>query len=270
MSPSAVSQPSHPAPTTSPTASPVLRNGIPVTINDEEVLTGQAAVSALQDSTDDHTIFIGGWLRGGDQTMSCPLNPGPWNPCRAIQVYADHVGGVALFVYRATASPIIGRPSSGQAQAIVMRVHTHDSRCVMPGTDCSLLPVLDQVVWLGTSGPAASLGVGVTAPPGGVSRSRAILTAEAYLASQGPGSATLRTATLGRYGTVGGGGAAAEGTRWVWALVFYGSFLPAECASPGGVSPAPCAPAVTTELIVIDYLDGTFLKAEAPAPAGMP
>lgn len=226
FSPSMIATPSPPEPTVSPEASPVLRNGIPVHISGEEVLTGTAALSALQESTDDRTILIGGWLHGGDQAMSCPLNPGPWNPCIAIQLYGERAGGVAMFVYPGPSKPTIPAPPSGQAQAIVMRVHTHDSRCVPDGSDCNRLPVLDQIVWLGTSAAATGSAAGVTAPPGGVSRAGAIAAAEGYLAARVSSSAALRSATLGQYGAVGGGGAAADANRWVWASYSMVRFNP--------------------------------------------
>ena len=273
--PSPIITPSRPSATPGSTPSPamsvLLQAGIPVRLNGEAVLTAAAALAAVQGSTDDHSILIGGWLHGGGQPMSCPVKPGPWNPCIAMQLYAARVGGTALFVYPATATPPIDTLTSDEVRAIVVRAHTHDRGCAAQTDGCLLLPVLDLVQWLGPIEPAAPIpAAAVTPPPGGLSRSTAVAKAEGYLAANASNTATVRSATAGQYAAVGGGGAGVAADRWVWAIVFDGSFQPAACSPPGESSPMPCGRPASTELVVVDYLDGTFLKAEAPAPTRTP
>jgi hypothetical protein len=75
------------------------------------------------------------------------------------------------------------------------------------------------------------------------------------------------SAKTGRYRDFGGGALAAAGERWVWSVVFKGSFPPASngpAPVPGQTrSPLPDQQSV---LVIIDYLTGAFIQASIPAP----
>jgi len=53
------------------------------------------------------------------------------------------------------------------------------------------------------------------------------------------------------------------GDRWVWAVTFAGSFQTPHCDIGRGPS---CLVSATSSLIVLDYMDGSFLISSSPAP----
>lgn len=53
--------------------------------------------------------------------------------------------------------------------------------------------------------------------------------------------------------------------RTVWAVFFSGSFPPASCGPPPPPE-HPCTPPVTSMMVVLNRIDGSFLFGEAPVP----
>ena len=69
----------------------------------------------------------------------------------------------------------------------------------------------------------------------------------------------------GQYRDFAGGGLAVTGDRWVWSVVFKGSFRPAS----NGPAPAPGQtrsplPDQHSVLVIIDYRTGEFIQASIP------
>ena len=94
-------------------------------------------------------MLFGGWLRGGIVWSCLPETGDPWNPCKALAIFPSPTDVAARFVYFVGQSlPDLGGPDrAGEAEPIVVRVHTHDPACAAPS--CEHIPVLDAVVWLG-------------------------------------------------------------------------------------------------------------------------
>jgi hypothetical protein len=257
----AASEPTPPPtvmPTTSETPAPTLPGGIPVSIDGEPVLTIDQAITADAISVDAGSILIGGWLHG--ERFACWAQTSPWDGCAALFLYAGPLERASMSVFHTASRPAIPKVPLGQAAAVVIEAHTHDPWCDTSRYDCLLLPVIDSVVWVGGS-ETPSLEPGVTPPPGGTSRDTAGSVAADFLATNGAEAVSLRSASAERYGETGVGGAAIEPDRWVWVLVFDGSFRAFGCET----SP-PCPSPAKSALVVIDYLRGTLIEGVIPAP----
>ena len=241
----------------------VLQDGLPVRVGSEPVLRGTVADDAILRSVDATPILIAGWLRA-DQAMSCPIQPGPWNPCRAIQLFTAQRGGIASAVYPDGARMPIGTVSGADVQAAVLRVHTHDDSCAA-GADCAQLPALNGVVWLGAAQRAGSTLIGGSAPPDGLSADAAVAAGLSHVTAIGP--VTARSGVAGPYENVVGGASPVAPDRWVWAIVFSGDIRSPGCPPPPSEPVGACGPAAPTQLVVIDYIDGSFIESDAPAPS---
>jgi hypothetical protein len=65
----------------------------------------------------------------------------------------------------------------------------------------------------------------------------------------------------GQYRDFSGGGLITDASRWVWSVVFSGTFH--QAGGPAGASPLPDQHSV---LVIIDYRTGEFIQASVPAP----
>jgi hypothetical protein len=254
-------------PVTSPSPSPELVNGLPVSINGEPVLVGSAASSAIEASTDDTSFLVGGWLynRG---TIYCALvltNESPWETwCGGYHLLSRPVpGSPQIVIARGLSNVTIGEPAEGSVIPIVLRVRTHDPACAStPRIDCAHLAVFDDLVWEGTTEPIPN--PASTRPPGGISKADAVAAALSFAARSSVAQPELVSATAGPYLDVAPPGADIPGDQWVWAIVVAGSFPPPDCAT--GAPTPTCLPNVPTQLVVLDYATGSVVVAEAPAP----
>ncbi|HEV2005120.1 MAG TPA: hypothetical protein VGQ85_00770 [Candidatus Limnocylindrales bacterium] len=252
------------APSAAPAASLQLVNGLPVSIDGQPVLVDDAATRALRDSTDSRPILIGGWLHA-PQLYSCPnmRSPYSWNPCSAMRLFPSPFdGSVAFGIFRGSAAVGLPEMPSGNVEPVVVRVHTHDATCSNP--DCTQLAALDAIAWEGSPQPTPS--PTSTKPPSGMAESAAIEAAIRVGKGQAIGPVTVTSVVAGPYVVVGPAGGDVAGDRWVWAVSLSGNFAPLDCYTGGGTS---CVPSRSSELVVLGYLDGTFLSAVSPAPSGV-
>ena len=103
---------------------------------------------------------MGGWFhRNSDQKIFCPLYMAgsPWWFCNVFRLYDElkepSPGGPDKVVSIYTGDPPRLDPKlpSAADRPVVLRIHTHDESCPAM-RDCSSLPVLVEVVWLGPTG----------------------------------------------------------------------------------------------------------------------
>jgi hypothetical protein len=252
------------APSALPAASLELVDGIPVAVEGQPVLVGQAANTALRDATVNTPMLIGGWLHPF-QWMSCPAvllrSPSPWNPCDATRLFPSPFDGPeAIGIYRGLSGAGLPTIPDGGVQAVVLRVHTHDPACAT-GAECKGLPVLETVVWQGglepTPMPTSS------APPAGLTLPAAV-GAATRVAGANHGTRLVTTAAVaGPYAIVGPTGGDVAGDRWVWAITVVGRFPPVSCSTEPTTL---CLTDFMSSLIVLDYVDGSVLISSSPAP----
>jgi hypothetical protein len=107
--------------------------------------------------------------------------------------------------------------------------------------------------------PSPMLGLTSLLPPAGISEIEAIGKATQVDANL-TGSGIVLSAVAGHYADVGPRGGDVAGDRWVWAVTFAGTFVPADC--PSG---AFCPAYPSTELVVLDFGDGSTLIQVSPA-----
>jgi len=253
-----------PAPTATPEPSLALVDGLPQFIDGEQVLVGDLARVTVQGVRDGRSILVGGWLHPF-QLMSCPaiLSPGPWNACAATRLFPSPFDGPdAIGIYHGLSGPGLPTIPDGSVQAVVLRVHTHDATCSNP--DCTQLAALDAIAWEGSQQPTPS--PTSTKPPNGIGEQAAIESAIRVGEGQAIGPVTVTSVLAGPYVVVGPAGGDVAGDRWVWAVSLTGNFAPPDCYTGGGTS---CVPSRSSELVVLDYLDGTFLIAVSPAPSAV-
>jgi hypothetical protein len=239
-----------------PTPSPRLVDGLPVELGGVAVVRGQVALDAIHDSAPGDQLLVGGWL-ADPRPLSCPGQEigAWWNQCDAAQIHDSAFSGPTMFLYLGPAPVTIPRVATGQTGAIVLAVHTHDKTCPASG-DCAALPVVDEIVWFGGVVPMPTGFPG--APSKGLSRDRAISIAEGYAKAQAQGSIKVEVATSAPYGSVQPEGSEVSADRWVWTIVFSGSFPAPGCDTSG------CA-AANSLLVILDYVSGDLVLEQAPA-----
>jgi hypothetical protein len=243
-------------PTSTPTTAIV--DGLPESIDGQAVLRGDAAARALKASTDDSPMLIGGWLKAA-RLLSCPmvLRPDPWNPCSATRLDpSPYDGPLGLAVYRGADEPAWPIVPDGDVQPIVLRVHTHDPRCAL-GDACASVPVLEAIAWTAAATPIPA--PTSSPPPTSFSELDAI-EAAIRVGAQSSSDSTVVGAVRGHYAAVGPGGGDVAGDRWVWAVTLAGSFRAPDCS--GTACPARTA----EDLVVLDYVTGTFLISSTSTP----
>jgi hypothetical protein len=136
-------------------------DGLPVSIDGQPVLRGDAALAAFSRSTDAAPILVGGWLRP-PFAVPCPVYRGTpddrWNPCSGIWLFESAVtdptvATPAIILHLGLVPASLETVPDGLVRPIVVRVHTHDVTC--KAADCRLLAVVEAVAWLGPVGPPA-------------------------------------------------------------------------------------------------------------------
>lgn len=239
---------------------------LPSELDGTPVLVGDAAIAAFQASTDATRMLVGGWIKGGE-VRSCPIDFGsdPFYVCDGVFLYARPFSGPSAMVLYRGSVPVLFIPETpaGSILPVVFVVHTHDSACAAPRTDCLLLPVAEQLRWAGPIGPIQS--PTSTQLPDGLAKQVAerIAVYEALGAPQRAGDVTVVTSRAGHYAEVGRPGSTdVAGDRWVWAVVVSGHFTTPHCQPP-----TACLSGVQDTLIVLDYVTGQVLIQETPAPS---
>jgi hypothetical protein len=232
-----------------PDASMELSSGLPVSIDGQPVAVGAAAQRAETSSTDDTPFLVGGWLMNPGE-ISCPvvlLGEASWSGCLGARLLSRPVMGTAsLVVVPGAGSVALPRVAPGLVEPIVLRVHTHDPACPSsPRFECGTLPVLDAIVWEGAIQPMPT--PASTRPPTGLTEAQAEAAALQYAAAHSIVRPSLVSAAAGPVSLVADGGSPVPADQWVWAVVVRGS---------GGM----------TQLVVFDYVTGSFLSSETPAP----
>jgi hypothetical protein len=101
-------------------------------------------------------------------------------------------------------------------------------------------------------------------PLAGISEAAAIEVAMKVAAEHASTSPAVLSAFAAHYADMGLGGGDVAGDRWVWAITLGGAFPAPHCGS-GAAAPS-CGSVGSTMLVVLDYVDGTFLIATTPAP----
>jgi hypothetical protein len=247
--------------TATPQPSLDLVDGLPLFIDGEQVLVGDLARVTVQGVRDGRSFLVGGWVHA-PQVRSCPamLSPDPWNACAATRLFPSPFDGPeAIGIYRGLSGPSLPTIPDGSVQPVVLRVHTHDAACTT-GAACTELAVLDAVVWQGGLVPTPT--PTNSAPPGGVTLPAAAVEAANRVVGGNGGSSLVVTAVVaGPYAIVGPAGGDVAGDRWVWAVTLTGTFIAPDCP-PGAV----CLASFSSVLVVLDYVDGSFLVSASPAP----
>ncbi|HEY7942377.1 MAG TPA: hypothetical protein VID25_10550, partial [Candidatus Limnocylindrales bacterium] len=157
-------------------------NGIPASIDGEQVLTPAAALDRAQASTDASTFLVGGWLT--DARVPCPTtdSAGPalldtgicgGQPALLGSPPFDQLGrsfvdwnGPILWTLFLKDSGLPEPLPSGSPDdpltldvAVVLRVHTHDASATSCSAEvrprCDLAIVVNAVLWRATVGPVA-------------------------------------------------------------------------------------------------------------------
>jgi hypothetical protein len=140
-------------PSSSPSIGPLL-DGIPVTIDGEQVLRGAGNIAKrFEDLRYPQPFLAGGWFHAGQPERFCPayLTRTPWWSCSTFALYELPQGGAAVWIYPGDPLKVDPAVPTAADRAVVLRIHTHDAACPAEFSDCISLPVLVEVVWLGPS-----------------------------------------------------------------------------------------------------------------------
>ncbi|HEY8238690.1 MAG TPA: hypothetical protein VIF63_04575 [Candidatus Limnocylindrales bacterium] len=255
--PSTTASPARPTPT--PVGSFVVvgaldDDGVPTSVEGVAVLRGDALRAAISGSIDSSAILGGGWFHGPLSTAYCTLQL--FEEDRAVSI----CNSIGLFEHRVGGSPVrmaagdvrdAANVSTAVDRPVVLRLHTHDARCVPQDKGCDLRPVALDIAWLGDAPlePPPPRVAG-TPPPDGITRAKAIQRARAEsLAHRSP--LVLRSAVASPIWAVLPGLEASEGDIWVWTVVFEADFT----------SPCGDCQSSDTEEVFLEYLTGAFIMA---------
>ena len=152
---------SSPVPTSSPSPTPpptpgALLNGIPTSFDGQPVLRGDDLRGAIAASTNDTPFLAGGYLQSRVSVfnrLNVPADESAdekaIDQCFSFGLYDQLVGGLVIWVSRGDAG-LLTADMIGVDRPVVLRLHTHDSRCTQPY--CVQTPVLVSVAWLGDIG----------------------------------------------------------------------------------------------------------------------
>lgn len=234
------------------------RTGLPVSVQDQSVLTSDEAQALIIRSNEAVELLVGGWLHEAAAT-SCPVGADPWQPCRALPLYGARSGGRAIFVYGVDRISPIDLPPAGSVKGLVLRVHTHDEACDKQG--CEALPVAETIVWTGELEPASY--VEPAQPAAGIDASDASAAARTLLPECESWNQVATSA--GAFADLAPVGDIA-GDRWVWAITFES----ASAATDTGGSSATelCPPGAQRAVVYVDYISGMPLEADIASVAG--
>lgn len=241
--------PSGPASSPSPTAGELV-NGIPTSIDGQPVLRGDDLRATIAGATDDTAFLAGGYLQSRVPVFNCRDIPASESAdqqaidqCFSFGLYDQLVGGLVIWVSRGDAG-LLTADMMGVDRPVVVRLHTHDSRCTQPY--CTQTPVLVGVAWLGDIGTGGvSPTPHPTPPTTTITRDQAIATATAE--GNFPKNATVRSVTVELETEAIPSWWPQEVDPWVWAITFD---------TPDGSS----------GLALIDYVTGDFIYAQSPSP----
>jgi hypothetical protein len=251
-----VSLPSGPAssPAPSPVPSPsALVDGLPISIDGQPVLRGDDLRAAIASSTDDTPFLAGGYLQSRVSVFNCRVVPADESAdakaidqCFSFGLYDQLVGGLVIWVSRGDAG-LLTADMIGVDRPVVVRLHTHDSRCKQPY--CAQTPVLVSVAWLGAIGTGGvSPTPHPTPPPTKVTRDQAIANARAASAEGDfPSNSTVRSVEVELETEALPAWWPQEVDPWVWAIILD-------------------APDGRAELVVLDYVSGDLIYSQSPLP----
>jgi hypothetical protein len=140
-----------------PSATPALGvgaivDGIPISVDGQPVLRGQAIPLAIARATDASPFLVGGWLlplRG----LVCPQMTygNSWSTCNRIGLRDDPKSGSATLIYPGNPPRTLPFAPGDAVQPIVLLIRTHDPSCAWAGAppNCSVLPAVVRVAWVG-------------------------------------------------------------------------------------------------------------------------
>ena len=247
---------SSPVPTSSPSPTPpptpgALLNGIPTSFDGQPVLRGDDLRAAIAASTNDTPFLAGGYLQSRVSVFNCLNVPADESAdekaidqCFSFGLYDQLVGGLVIWVSRGDAG-LLTADMIGVDRPVVLRLHTHDSRCTQPY--CVQTPVLVSVAWLGDIGTGGvSPTPHPTAPQTSITRDQAIARATAG-AVDFPSGATVRSVVVETETEAIPSLWPQEVDPWVWAVKF---------GAPDGSS----------GLVLLDYVTGDLIQAQWPFP----
>jgi hypothetical protein len=132
-------------------------------------------------------------------------------------------------------------------------------RGILAGRNSTKLALVAAIAMTACGAVAPSL------PADGLTSARAIEMAQPTAQSMSTTPVEFMSEKTGQYRDFAGGGLAVTGDRWVWSVVFKGSFRPAS----NGPAPAPGQtrsplPDQHSVLVIIDYRTGEFIQASIP------
>jgi hypothetical protein len=138
-----------PSPSATATLGPLV-DGIPIHISGLPVLAGRDLERWIGQSEDDTSFLAGGWLRKNPPTYYCAifLSDRAVEPCNGVALYPDAEGGNPIWIGPGTVGTM---PNDFRdlTRPVVLRVHTHDSRCSTEEHGCEQNPVVLDVIWIG-------------------------------------------------------------------------------------------------------------------------
>ncbi len=123
------------------------------------------------------------------------------------------------------------------------------------------LTVLALSVAFGLTACSTSATAAPSPPANGITTDQAVMTTKPIAQSMSATPVTALSTKLGRCRDFLDCGQSAGGNRWIWVVVFDGTFR--QAGGPAGSSPLPDH---HTLMIIIDYRTGEFIQASAPGP----
>jgi len=241
-----------PSPSPVPTPS-ALVDGLPTSIDGKPVLRGDDLRAAITSSTDDTPFLAGGYLQSRVSVFNCRVVPADESAdakaidqCFSFGLYDQLVGGLVIWVSRGDAG-LLTADMIGVDRPVVVRLHTHDSRCTQPY--CAQTPVLVSVAWLGAIGTGGVSPTPHPTPPvSTITRAQAIANARAAGAEGDfPSNSTVRSVEVELETEALPAWWPQEVDPWVWAIILD-------------------APDGRAELVLLDYVTGDLIYSQSPLP----
>jgi hypothetical protein len=138
-----------PSPSATATPGPLV-DGIPIQFSGLPVLRGRDLEPWIGQSEDDTSFLAGGWLHENPPTYYCAifLSDRAVEPCNGVALYPNAEGGNAIWIGPGSVG-IMPNDFRDLTRPVVLRVHTHDSRCSTEEHGCEQNAVVLEVIWLG-------------------------------------------------------------------------------------------------------------------------